>query len=159
MPVELADIVASVAAEHSVPGVATGVLTYGGDTIVASHGITNVEHPLAVDEHTLFQVASITKTFTSAAVMLLVESGDVSLDDPVTRHLPGLEHETWLDVDAITIEHLLSHQAGFDGDHLFVNRVTDSLRPLREARRLFPPGEGFSYNNAAFSIAGELIAA
>ena len=156
---ELADVVADAAATHLVPGVAAGVLTDDGTTIFASHGITNVEHPLAVDEHTLFQVASITKTFTSAAVLLLCESGDVGLDDPVSRHLPSLAADTGLDTDAITVEHLLSHQAGFDGDHLFVSRVADSLVALQEARRLFEPGTGFSYNNAAFSIAGELIAA
>lgn len=156
---ELADVVAEAAAAHGVPGVAAGVLTADGETVFASIGVTNVEHPLDVDEHTLFQVASITKTFTSAAVLLLCESGDVSLDDPVARHLPSLADVTGLDTDAITVEHLLSHQAGFDGDHLFVSRIADSLAPLRDARRLFEPGDGFSYNNAAFSIAGELVTA
>jgi len=157
--VELLDVVRSAAEERGVPGVAAGVLAPDGSVVFASHGVTSVEHPLPVDEHTLFQVASITKTFTSAAVLLLCESGDVSLDDPVARHLPSLADETGLDTDAITVEHLLSHQAGFDGDHLFVSRVADSLAPLRSARRLFDPGAGFSYNNAGFSIAGELVAA
>ena len=48
----------------------------------------------------------------------------------------------------MTVEQTLSHQAGFDGDHLFVNRVPEGLDALRDARRLFPPGAGFSYNNA-----------
>lgn len=158
---DLADIVAETAAAHGVPGVAAGVLAADGTTVFASHGVTNVEHPLPVDEHTLFQVASVTKTFTSAAMLLLVESGDVSLDDPVSRHLPSLGDESGLDTDAITVEHLLSHQAGFDGDHLFVERTAapGALGRLRDARRLFEPGTGFSYNNAAFSIAGEVIAA
>ena len=113
--------------------------------------------PIAVDAQTLFQVASITKTFTSAAVMLLVEAGRVALDDPVARHLPDLGARTGLDTGAITVEHLLSHQAGFDGDHLFVGgfRADRRARPTRVA--CSHPGTGYSYNNAAFTIAGLVV--
>ena len=144
--------------QHGVPGSAAGVLV-AGQAHTASVGITNVEHPLDVTDTTLFQVASITKTFVSTAILLLVEEGRLSLDDPVATHLPDLAGRTGLDTDAITVEHLLSHQAGFDGDHLFVGRIPDSLDQLSTARRLFEPGTGVSYNNAAFSIAGEVIAA
>jgi CubicO group peptidase (beta-lactamase class C family) len=143
---------------HGVPGAAAGVLV-GGEVHTACVGVTNVEHPLPVTDTTLFQVASITKTFVSTAVLLLAEDGRLSLDDPVAKHLPDLAARTGLDTDAITVEHLLSHQAGFDGDHLFVGRVPDSLDQLATARRLFEPGTGVSYNNAAVSIAGEVITA
>src|SRR5690606_19471143 len=107
---------------------------------------------------TLFQVASITKTFTATAVMLLVEQGKAALEDPIAKHLPELAATTGLPTEEITVEHLLSHPAGFDGDHLIVLQ-RDDLASLRDARRFFAPGTGFSYNNAAFSIAGELIEA
>lgn len=142
--------------KHGVPGATAGVLV-GGEAHTASVGITNVEHPLPVTDTTLFQVASITKTFVSTGILLLAEEGKLSLDDPVGKHLPDLAGRTGLDTDAITVEHLLSHQAGFDGDHLFVGRIPDSLDQLATARRLFEPGTGVSYNNAAFSIAGEVI--
>ena len=145
-------------ARHGVPGAAAGVLL-GDEAITAATGTTNVEHPLPVDDATLFQVGSITKTFTSAAVLQLVEEGLVGLDDPVGRHLPDLAERTGLDADRITVEHLLSHQAGFDGDHLFVSRVPDDVGALAGARRLFEPGTGFSYNNAGFSLAGLVIEA
>ena len=144
--------------QHGVPGAAAGLLV-GGEAHTASVGLTNVEHPLDVTDTTLFQVASITKTFVSTAILLLAEEGRLSLDDPVGKHLPDLAGRTGLDTDAITVEHLLSHQAGFDGDHLFVGRVPDSLDQLATARRLFEPGTGVSYNNAAFSIAGDVITA
>jgi CubicO group peptidase (beta-lactamase class C family) len=157
-----ADSLAEQLAHHvdaaGVPGATAGILV-DGETHTASVGVTNVEHPLPMTDTTLFQVASITKTFTSAGILLLQEKGKLSLDDPVGKHLPDLAERTGLDADAITIEHLLSHQAGFDGDHLFVGRVPDSLDQLADARRLFPPGTGVSYNNAAFSIAGEVITA
>ena len=144
--------------KHGVPGAAAGLLI-DGQTHTASVGVTNIEHPLPVTDTTLFQVASITKTFVSTAILLLAEEEKLSLDDPVGKHLPTLRERTGLDTDAITVEHLLSHQAGFDGDHLFVGRIPDSLDQLADARRLFEPGTGVSYNNAAFSIAGEVIAA
>ena len=143
---------------HRVPGSAAGVLV-DGEVRTACVGVTNVEHPLPVTDTTLFQVASITKTFVSTGILLLAEQGALSLDDPVAKHLPDLAARTGLDTDAITVEHLLSHQAGFDGDHLFVGRIPDSLDQLASARRLFEPGTGVSYNNAAFSIAGEVITA
>lgn len=146
------------AQRHGVPGIAAGMLL-GGETHTACVGVTNVEHPLPITDTTLFQVGSIAKTFTSAGVLLLAEDGALSLDDPVGKHLPSLRDETGLDTDAIIVEHLLSHQAGFDGDHLFVGRVPEGLDQLVTARRLFEPGTGVSYNNAAFSIVGEVIAA
>ncbi|MEN3273147.1 MAG: hypothetical protein V7636_1908 [Actinomycetota bacterium] len=142
---------------HGVPGAAAGLIV-GGETHTAGVGVTHIDHPLPVTDTTLFQVGSITKTFVSAGVMLLAEEGRLSLDDPVGKHLPELAAATGIDTDAMTVEHLLSHQAGFDGDHFLVFGA-GGLDRLRDARRLFEPGTGVSYNNAAFSIAGEVVAA
>lgn len=155
---ELDAVLGEVAGEHGVAGAAAG-LVLGGGTHTATYGVTNAEHPLPVSSATLFQVGSITKTFTSAAVMLLVEEGLLDLDDPVARHLPEVGPATGLDLEAMTVEHLLSHQSGFDGDHLFVDGADDGLEALADARRLFEPGAGFSYNNAGFSIAGAIVEA
>jgi len=153
----LAEVLRTAAEEHRVPGAATGVLL-DGEVITAAHGVTNAEFPAPVTSATLFQVGSVSKTITSAAVMLLVQDGLVALDDPISRHLPDLGPATGLDTEAITIEMALSHQSGFDGDHLFVVQSTD-LDVLAGARRLFDPGTGFSYSNAGFSIAGAVIEA
>ncbi len=155
---ELASALRKAAGEHHVPGAVAGLLV-GSESYSAAHGVTNVEFPAPVTPASMSQVASITKTFTSAAAMLLVQEGRLRLDDPVARHLPDLGPATGLDLDTITVEHVLSHQAGFDGDYLFVEGITDDLTALRHARRLFAPGEDYSYNNAAFSIGGALIAA
>jgi CubicO group peptidase (beta-lactamase class C family) len=155
---ELHDALEAAAARHHVPGAAMGVLQ-GDDCCTAAYGVTNAEHPAPVSPATLFQVASITKTFAAAAVMVLVQEGRLALDDPVARHLPDLGPATGMDFEAITIELALSHQSGFDGDHLFVTRATRDLTALKDARRLFPPGQGFSYSNAGFSIAGAVVEA
>ena len=155
---ELAEVLRIEAASRSVIGAAAGVLV-DGECFTAAVGVTSIEHPLPVDASTLFQVGSISKTFTSAAIAMLVEDGRLSFDDPVSKHVPDLGARTGIDFDAITVEHALSHQAGFDGDHLFVSRQADSLDALRGARQLFGPGTEFSYNNAMFSVAGEIVAA
>lgn len=153
----LTEVLAAACDADHVPGAAAGVVV-GDDVITATHGVTNAKAPALIDPTTLFQVGSVSKTITSAAVMLLVQDGLVALEDPIARHLPDLGAATGLDTDAITVELALSHQAGFDGDHLFVERSSD-LADLRAARRLFEPGEGYSYCNAGFSIAGAVIEA
>ena len=75
-------------ARARVPGVAIGVLA-GAESVAIGFGVTGVEHPLPVDAHTLFQIGSVSKTFTAALCMALVERGRLALDDPVPRHLPG----------------------------------------------------------------------
>jgi CubicO group peptidase (beta-lactamase class C family) len=155
---ELTVALAEAAAAHHVPGATAGILV-GEDCFTASYGVRSSDDPVPVRPDALFQVGSISKTFTAAAVMLLVQDGKVALDDPVARHLPRLGPATRLDFDTITVEQSLSHQAGFDGDHLFVQREGDDLSVLASARRLFEPGTGYSYSNAGFSVAGAVIEA
>ncbi|RPI58096.1 MAG: class A beta-lactamase-related serine hydrolase, partial [Chloroflexi bacterium] len=66
---------------HSVPGAVVGVL-HQGEMRTAGFGVTSVENPLPVTADTLFQIGSITKTYTATAVMRLVEKGTLSLDEP-----------------------------------------------------------------------------
>ncbi|MGQ0548305.1 MAG: serine hydrolase domain-containing protein [Armatimonadota bacterium] len=72
-----------------VPGVAVGVL-HEGEEHVAGFGVTNVDHPLAVDGDTLFQIGSTTKTVTGTVAMRLVEMGKLDLDVPIRTYLPDL---------------------------------------------------------------------
>jgi CubicO group peptidase (beta-lactamase class C family) len=155
---ELTVALADAAAAHHVPGATAGILV-GEDCFTASYGIRSADDPAPVRPDALFQVGSISKTFTGAAVMLLVQEGKVALEDPVARHLPDLGPATGLDFGTITVEQVLSHQAGFDGDHFFVQREWDDLTVLASARRLFEPGTGYSYSNAGFSVAGAVVAA
>src|SRR4051812_14529011 len=134
---------AQAAGGEGVPGAVVGVLL-GDEEHVCTYGVGSADHPRPVSGDTLFQVGSISKTFASAAVMVLVERGRLALDDPIARHLPGLAAATGLDTEAMTVEHALSHQSGFDGDHLLVVGAGRGLDALADARRLFPPGRGVS---------------
>ncbi len=100
--------------ETSTPGVAVAML-HDGEEQAAGFGVTSVENPLDVTPDTLFQIGSITKTFTGTAVMRLVEQGLLDLDAPVRTYLPGLELGD-ADVAArATMRHLLTHTAAGSG--------------------------------------------
>ncbi len=71
------------------------------------YGMANYELGVPNSGWSRFHIASVTKAFTAAAVLLLEERGKLSLDDPVSRHLPGYPNG-----DRIRIEHLLKHTAG-----------------------------------------------
>ena len=76
--------------EFGIPGVAVGV-RHGEETFTEGLGVTNVDHPLPVDEATLFQIGSITKTFVGTLAMRLVEAGKLELDEPIRTYLPGFK--------------------------------------------------------------------
>jgi CubicO group peptidase (beta-lactamase class C family) len=148
----------------SVPGVSLGIVS-GDDELIITRGVTSVENPLEVDETTLFQVGSRTKTFTATALMRQVEARKLDLDAPLVTYLPNFELGISAYTERVTPRHLLTHVGGWLGDYLLVSpvpgrgedaigRVVDALA---EAPCLTPPGEVFSYNNTAFSIAGRLL--
>ncbi len=158
---ELRDRVFELARRHDVPGVAVGV-DEAGDTALACHGVTHVCHPLPVDEHTLFQIASNSKPFVASLVLGLVEEGRLALDDPVRSHLPAFRMPDPRHDEAVTVRHLLTHRVGWDGDALFVRPLGEPglagiFEPMARARQLVPPGGAWTYSNAGFSVAGRLV--
>jgi CubicO group peptidase (beta-lactamase class C family) len=155
------EFVRDVMEEFDVPGTAVGLL-HGDDEVVAGFGITSVENPLAVDSDTLFQIGSISKTYTATATMRLVETRQLDLDEPVRTYLPGLRLADELVAKAVTMRHLLSHTGGWAGDYFAsVSHGDDALAQmvarLDRLEQLTPLGEVWSYNNAGFYIAGRVI--
>jgi CubicO group peptidase (beta-lactamase class C family) len=148
-----------------VPGVAVGVL-HEGKEHTASFGVANVDHPSPVSAETLFQIGSITKTVTATVVMRLVEAGALDLDTPIRAYLPDLTLADESVAQRVTLRHLLTHTAGWEGDFaltLNTGRGDDALARfiarLPEAEQLTPLGELWSYNNAGFYLAGRVIEA
>ena len=83
----LAALAESKMKEYGVPGVAIGILN-NGTISTRTLGVTNVEDPIPVTAHTVFPIASISKTFAATAIMRLVEQGKIDLDAPVRTYLP-----------------------------------------------------------------------
>ena len=157
----LQEWVTAAAERLAVPGVAVGVL-HAGEEHYAFHGVTSIENPLPVDEHTLFQFGSTGKTFTATAMMRLVEQGLVDLDAPVRTYLPELRLSDENVARQVTVLQLLNHTAGWSGD-VFDNTGDgdDALARYVEAmagvEQVTPLGSTVSYNNASLSIAGRVI--
>src|SRR5664279_2629822 len=85
----LSKFVAATAAQSDLPGVAVGVWA-NGQEVYACHGVTSIDNPLPVDQHTLYVLGSVTKTYTATALMRLVAEGRVELDALVRRYVPEL---------------------------------------------------------------------
>src|ERR1044072_4262816 len=83
----LASLVQEKMREHGIPGVALGIFENGRVTL-RGFGVTSVEDPLPITEHTVFPIASISKTFAATAMMRLVEEGKIDLRAPVRKSLP-----------------------------------------------------------------------
>jgi CubicO group peptidase (beta-lactamase class C family) len=157
----VATLIESKMRDHRVPGVAVGVFDNG---IVSTRGlgVTSVEDPLPVTEHTVFPIASISKTFAATLMMRLVEQGALDLLAPVRRYLPEFRVRDEAVSRDVTIWHLLTHTSGWEGQVSGPERGEDTLRNfvasvIPDLMQLAPPGAAWSYNNAGFSVAGRVI--
>jgi CubicO group peptidase (beta-lactamase class C family) len=143
-----------------IPGLSLAVVKDGKVTYQQAYGLANIELNAPVTTDTVFQIQSITKTFTATAVMMLVEEGKLALDDPVGKHLDGTP-ESW---NPITLRHLLSHTSGIKD---FINEPTASLRiDVTEEEVLkataprplnFTPGEKYAYSNTNYHLLAMII--
>jgi CubicO group peptidase (beta-lactamase class C family) len=143
-----------------IPGAAVGVVCEDEEQ-VAGLGVTNVEHPLPVDDETLFQIGSITKTFTGTLLMRLVESGKVELDEPVRTYLTDLRLADEDVARRVTLRHLLTHTGGWEGDYFDDfgpgdDALARMVAAVAELPQVTPLGEIWSYNNAGFYLAGRV---
>jgi CubicO group peptidase (beta-lactamase class C family) len=147
-------------ASKRIPGAAVGVL-YEGEAYTAGLGVTNVEHSLDVTEDTLFQIGSISKTFTCTALMRLVEANKIDLDATVRTYIPDFRVADEDVSAAVTVRHLLTHMEGWDGDFFHDTGAGDDalaryVTDLCDREQIAPLGAVWSYNNSGFGIAGRL---
>ena len=146
--------------EYGVPGVALGIINNGAMT-TRGLGITNIEDPLPVTEHTVFPIASISKTFATTAIMRLVEQGKIDLKAPVRTYIPEFRVRDEAVSRDVTVWHLLTHLGGWEGQVSGPDRGTETLKnfigTISDLMQVAPPGAAWSYNNAGFSIAGRII--
>ncbi len=129
-------------------------------------GFRDPEDKLPITEDTIFQLASVSKTFTATAVMLLMRQGLLQLDDEITKFFPEIPYP------GVTVRHLLNHTGGVpdyfdDGDWFFQIRREEKRIPgndeiLRflcetKAKPYFAPGEGFQYSNTGYNLLALLV--
>jgi D-alanyl-D-alanine carboxypeptidase len=141
---------------RQIPGLALAVVKDGVVVKNRGYGLADVERNVPVTPETRFNIASVDKQLTAALVMMLVEEGKLSLEDEISRHLPGAPR-SW---KGIRIRHLLSHTSGLSDDWVethrgreFFNYATKGLYDhARQVKPIFRPGAGWSYSDQGFFL-------
>ena len=147
--------------QGDVPGAALLVLKDGKPLLRRGYGLADLERHAKVTPQTDFRLASVSKQFTAAAILLLAEDGKLKLDDPVRRWLPSLPATT----DKVTLRQLLSHTGGLvDYEDLIPPDQTaqlddqDVLRLLSATpRSYFAPGSAYRYSNSGYVLLGLVV--
>jgi CubicO group peptidase (beta-lactamase class C family) len=161
-PAELDAYLARALREWEIPGMAIAVVRNDSVLVAKGYGVKELGRPGLVDENTVFDVASLTKSFTATAVAMLVDEGRMRWDDPVVQHLPDLVlSDPYLTRNA-TVRDFLSHRTGlFASNMLWYPTAVDRpevLRRMRYVRAVAPFRTGMVYSNVGYTVAGEAAA-
>ena len=137
------------------PGLAIGITDCERLLFCGRYGLANREAKLPVTPETLFQIGSISKAFTSIALLQLQEQGLLNIDDPVTKYLPWFEVKS--EYAPITLRHLMSHTAGIITGSDETPAAATEVWNLRYTRATVPPGEMFHYSNSGYKALGLVL--
>jgi CubicO group peptidase (beta-lactamase class C family) len=144
------------------PGMAVIVVNHGKTIYRAARGMANLELGVALKPDHVFRIGSVTKQFTSAAIMILAEEGKLAVSDPITKFLPDYPTQG----KTITIEHLLTHTSGiqsYTDMQAWRGRLREdfSLSALidlfKNEPMQFAPGEKWRYNNSGYILLGAVV--
>jgi CubicO group peptidase (beta-lactamase class C family) len=163
-PAQLAPIFS--AYQHKdTPGCAVGVDASGQPPLTAAYGMADLEHNVSNTPETVFEAGSVSKQFTAAAVLLLVERKQIALDDDIRKYFPEIPAYE----KPITIRELLNHTSGLR-DWGEVESIAGWPRTTREYTHAhvleilsrqhalnYPPGTAWSYTNSGYNLAAMLV--
>ena len=148
---------------ESGPGAAVIVTKNGSVLFQGAHGKANIELNVPLETHHVFRIGSLTKQFTAAAIMMLHEKGQISLDDPITKYLPQYPTHG----HNITIEHLLTHTSGifnYTNQKDFLQKdlgkdisLSELIKIFEQSPMQFPPGTAIDYSNSGYVLLGAII--
>ena len=162
-PADLDRYLANVVKQWEIPGLAIAVVRNDSVLVATGYGVRELGRPGRVDENTVFDVASLSKSFTATAAAMLVDRGMLHWDDPVRRHLPDLVLPNDSLTAQLTLRDFLSHRTGLDAANMMwvPSAVTSAevLRRMRYLRPLVAPRRAMIYSNVGYTVAGEVIAA
>ena len=146
------------------PAVSVALVKEGQTLLARGYGVRRMGHAETVNEHTLFAIASNTKSVTAAALAILVDEGKVKWDAPVKTYLPGFTLSDPYIGEHITVRDTLSHRAGFGlgaGDLLFWPNSDRSREDVLRQAAFVPIEDGFRANyhycNLMFVVAGAVL--
>ncbi|MFW6035832.1 MAG: serine hydrolase domain-containing protein [Halothermotrichaceae bacterium] len=150
--------------EYKIPGAAVSVINKDNIVLKKGYGLADIEKNQSVNaDESVFRMASLAKLFTVTAILQLVESGKINLDDNVNKYLNEIKIDDTFD-SPITIRTLLTHTEGLEGHMIALKTIDgDKVVSMKEflsknmAARIMEPGQMITYGNYATGILGVVI--
>lgn len=146
-----------------VPGVALAIVHDGQVLTAKGYGVTSVSAPQPIDAHTVFRLASLSKSFAATLTGELVFDGTLKWDSKVADYVPGFRLNGDAATRQLTIADVLSQRSGLLAHNAFDHDIEagasyENVRArLAVAKLGCMPGDCYSYQNVAFSLAGDVI--
>lgn len=158
------EAVLDAAIKAGTPGCSAAVGVKGKPVWTATRGVANLATGEPITTETVFDIASVSKQFTATAILLQVEAGKLTLNDPLSQHMPGLP--AW--ATTVTIAQLIHHTSGIPDytgllqaqGYGFHDRTTQeqAVQALKGVTALnFAPGTSFEYSNSNYLLLGEIV--
>lgn len=141
----------------NVPGMSLAITDREHTLLTRSLGYSDLASRTEVTDETLFQIGSISKSFTDIALLQLVEQGSIDLHAPVKDYLPWFEVRS--NHSHITLHHLMTHTAGIPIGTDSTTSAEGEVWSLREVEASAPPGEFFHYSNTGYKALGLVLEA
>lgn len=159
---------------ESIPGAALAIASRGKLITLRTYGVADIDMPAPIRREHRFRIASLSKPITAAAILSLVERGDLKLEDRLADLLPQFDYSIDARYQEITVRHLLQHTSGWDRKQDFdpffdleeskrklgLESLND-CRPIARAMLVRPlqhrPGEDYVYSNLGYCFLALII--
>ena len=162
---QLNEVVQNTMATFNVPGIAVAIIKDGKIVVSKGYGVSNIKTQQKVDGNTLFGIASNSKSFTSAALAILVDEGKINWDDKVISILPEFKMYNEYVTNEFTVRDLLTHRSGLglgagdlmiwpDGHNFTAKDIVKNIHFLKPVSAF---RSKYDYDNLLYVIAGEVI--
>jgi CubicO group peptidase (beta-lactamase class C family) len=149
---------ANVVRESGVPGGALAIVAGGKIALAKGYGVRELGKPARLDSATVFDIASLTKGFTAAAIATLVDEGKLMWDDPVRKLLPAVQFTDSALTNGITLRDLLAHRTGLAARNsaVFLTGFSrdELIKVATNVERIAPIRSRWNYSNLGYTIAG-----
>ena len=146
-----------------VPGLAMAIVQNGRVLSARGYGVTDVADPQAIDSHTVFRLASLSKAFAGTMTGLLVNDGSLRWDSKVTDYVPSFQLSDPAATQRVTVADLLSHRVGLKSHNAFDRDIEANAEYYGVSQKLASaplncaPGQCYAYQNVAFSLIGDVV--
>ncbi len=147
--------------DGDVPGASLLVLKHGEAVVRRGYGRADLQQGLEAGPASVYRLASISKQFTAASILLLAEDGNLGIDDPIRKWLPSLPPPA----AAVTLRHLLTHTAGLvDYEDLMADDYQGQIGDAgvlellaKENRAYFAAGSAYRYSNSGYALLAQVV--